>query len=363
MAKAKKKISIKTTDIESIQDEVNPLPLHEKLRKDISRLKSQVTQLKHDRGFEEDYFLQLKDALSPLDVSPMEYTSPKKKQKTEPISAVLVCSDWHIGSDIDPDEIEQVNSFNHVIAQKRVRFLTETFLRVVDTKRKAFDIDELVVICNGDMISGDIHDELTNTNEWPAPMQSVKAAVMFSDMVANLSRHFKKVRVEFVVADNHSRLTVRNQFKEGGKNSYNYIVGWVSQDRLSQYKNVEFNLHPVLKAMVTVQNRNYLIHHGHTIKGWSGFPWYGADRSAAVESKARKFTDRQFHRIIMGHFHTPLNTQEYIINGSLTGTTEFDHGCGRFSHPGQVSFFVHPKYGEIDWNALYVHHADDMYED
>jgi DNA repair exonuclease SbcCD nuclease subunit len=318
-----KKAHSKALDLEEIQDEVDPKPLNEKLRKDISRLKSQINQLKQDRGFEEDYFLQLQEALQPLAVMPMEYTAPKKKQKTEPISAVLVCSDWHIGSDIDPDEIEQVNAFNHDIATKRVRFLTETFLRIVETKRKAFNIDELVIICNGDMISGDIHDELTNTNEWPAPVQSVQAAVLFSDMVANLSRHFKKVRVEFVVADNHSRLTVRNQFKEGGKNSYNYIVGWVAQDRLAKHKNVEYNLHPVLKAMVSVQGRHYLVHHGHTIKGWAGFPWYGADRAVSVESKARKFTDRQFHRIIMGHFHTPLNTQEYIYTlntGRSTGT-------------------------------------------
>jgi hypothetical protein len=37
------------------------------------------------------------------------------------------------------------------------------------------------------------------------------------------------------------------------------------------------------------------------------------------------------------------------MNGSLSGTTEFDHSCGRHAAPAQTSFLVHPKYGIFDF--------------
>ena len=50
----------------------------------------------------------------------------------------------------------------------------------------------------------------------------------------------------------------------------------------------------------------------------------------------------------MGHWHAPLEHPHYWIGGSVSGTDAYDHKNGRHADPQQVSWFVHPKWGEFD---------------
>src|SRR6266581_4307027 len=68
--------------------------------------------------------------------------------------------------------------------------------------------------------------------------------------------------------------------------------------------------------------------------------------------------DVGFDYMSVGHWHVPgVVSGNILINGSLSGTDEFDHGCGRHAPPAQVSFLVHPKhkiFGWTAWNAVDV---------
>jgi hypothetical protein len=339
-----------------LTSEVDPAPLVRTLRREISKYQRQLDKLKLQLGERDDMFSQISEHLATLAPLKQVYKGPNKKsKKRSSVSTVMQVSDWHIGDDVDADEIEGFNAFNFDIAHKRVSLLSHSFMNWVEDARVSNDVDELVIVCQGDMISGDIHDELRRANEFPVPVQIPNAAQLFSTMVRDLAPHFKKVRIEYIVADNHSRLTVKNQWKRGGLNSYNYTVGWIAQEMLKDVPNLEFILHPVVKTVIKVQNMNYLVEHGHTIQGWSGFPWYGADRATAREAKSRKFTEHQFHRMLIGHFHVPMNAEGYIVNGSLTGTTEYDHSAGRNAKPAQNAWLVHPVNGEYNWTPFKLH--------
>ena len=138
-------------------------------------------------------------------------------------------------------------------------------------------------------------------------------------------------------------------------NCYGYIVGFIAKQITSLQPNVTFNMHMGLEELITVQGFNYLLTHGHQIKGWAGIPYYGVERKVAKESVARmQLPNSRFRKMLIGHFHTPVEAPQYIINGSLTGTTEFDHGCGRYGPPCQRAFYVHPKYAELDHNVFYL---------
>jgi hypothetical protein len=79
----------------------------------------------------------------------------------------------------------------------------------------------------------------------------------------------------------------------------------------------------------------------------------------AREAKARRRKpNRNFDKMIIGHFHQPLWTTDYIVNGSLSGTSELDHGQGRHAEPSQIAFLVHPRYGEMNKIEFEVQHAD-----
>lgn len=62
---------------------------------------------------------------------------------------------------------------------------------------------------------------------------------------------------------------------------------------------------------------------------------------------------KAFDYIAIGHFHVPGITESIVVNGSLSGTTELDHGLGRQSPPSQVMFMINPSkkvlFGYTPW--------------
>jgi len=329
-----------------IKDGIDPPPIVKKLENDIKKLKSKNQELKLQIGADQSLLLDLKQIVQAF--------PPKHKIDVDVVnksdiktSTALLLSDWHIGEVIEADEIEGLNSYNLKIARDRVKKLVNKFCKWSIAQGS---IDEVVIICAGDMISGDIHEELRVTNEWPVPVQIVESANLLADCVGEIARVFKTVRVEFIAADNHSRRSKKYQFKQAGLNSYNYLVGWIAQQQLDLHENVEFNLHTVIKALIEVRGYKYLCAHGHGLKSWMGIPYYAAEREVSREAKYRmNIESKKFHKIVIGHFHTPMYGPSYIMNGSLSGTTEFDHGCGRYSPPSQVAWLVHPKHGDYNF--------------
>jgi DNA repair exonuclease SbcCD nuclease subunit len=62
-----------------------------------------------------------------------------------------------------------------------------------------------------------------------------------------------------------------------------------------------------------------------------------------------------FDYVTLGHFHVPnIIDNQIIVNGSLSGTSEFDEGVGRYAKPAQVSFMVHPKFGYFDYTPWHT---------
>lgn len=348
-------------DPQAVVDDVNPSPKIVKLENDNKKLRARVDELKLALGEDEEYFEVLKqtvEAITPLPMVP--YKPPVGGGVNAELSAVMVFSDWHIGEYTDADEVEGFNSFSWAIAQKRVYYLTRKFINWIAVQRRAATINECVIICAGDLISGDIHQELQVTNEWPVPVQNVKCAFLLAKAVAQLAPHFEKVRVEFMTTDNHSRRTKKPQAKQAGLNSEAYTIAYLMKERLRDIDNVEMNIYTRIKQLVTIQGFPFLVEHGNSIRGWAGIPWYGADRSVSREAKARRMMPKKnFYKCLIGHFHQPMKTPDYIVNGSLSGTSEFDHGQGRHADPCQIAFLVHPKYGDFNFNELYVHFADD----
>jgi hypothetical protein len=347
---------------QDVVDDINPSPAITLLRKDNQKLRARVDELKLALGEDEEYFESIKKTLMSIEPLPsVSYDPPEDGGVGSGLSAVMVFSDWHIGEYTDSDEVEGFNSFSWAIAQKRAFYLTRKFVNWVAVQRRAATINEAVIICDGDLISGDIHQELQVTNEWPVPVQNVKAAFLLAKCVSEIAPHFDKVRVEFMTTDNHSRRTKKPQSKQSGLNSEGYVIAYLMQERLRDIPNVQMNIYTRIKALVNIQGFPFLVEHGNSIRGWAGIPWYGADRSVAREAKARRMMPKKnFYKCLIGHFHQPMKTPDYIVNGSLSGTSEFDHGQGRHADPCQIAFLVHPKYGDFNFNELYVHFADEL---
>jgi hypothetical protein len=272
---------------------------------------------------------------------------------SSPVAAVLKLSDWQIGEVIQASETEGFGEFNFAIAEQRVAKLVRSFLGWVEMHRKAgYNLQTLHVFSEGDLVSGNIHYELEITNEFPVTMAAVKGGMLMAWVVSQLAPHFETVDLWEMSADNHGRLTRKNQAKQGGVNNYSYVGHVVCNEVLKKHDNVVAHLAEGTKMLADVLGKKFLISHGHSVNAFMGIPFYGMERDRAREATKRMNTDKTFDYVSIGHWHVPnIVSGNILVNGCLTGTTEFDHMQGRHAPPSQVSFIVHPNHGLFDWTA------------
>jgi hypothetical protein len=262
----------------------------------------------------------------------------------------LHVTDSHYGAIQDEDEVEGFGKYSPQISRARQYGFIRDVLDWTKLHRTVYSVPEAHVLVTGDLISGDIHDELRITNAFPAPRQAVESGEILAHQVAMLAPHFSKVVVQIITDDNHGRLARKPQAKEAGTNNWMYVVASIAQKLLNTHKNVMVNIWPMNQKVVVVNGRRYLLTHGHDVIGWAGFPYYGIERRTAREALKRMNAPdwTKFDRIIMGHWHAPLEHPYYWIGGSVSGTDAYDHKNGRHAEPQQLSWMVHPKWGEFD---------------
>lgn len=334
------------------------------LRRQLKEKDEILKNYRLEHGKLEIFFKAISEQLQPI--TPIQPLYVKTGKKGSPVEAVMQVSDAHMGSVQLMEEIEGFNNFSPEICRNRQIDYVKRFIRWIELHRNVYVIPEASILVTGDLISGDIHEELQVTNAFPVPVQCVKAGEVLSEQVALIAPYFKKVKVHFIVADNHSRLTKKPQSKEEGYNSFNYIVGKLAEIYLAKHPNVQFNIYPMFEKVVQVSERQYLIAHGHNIRGWMGIPWYSVERHVGKEAMNRmeiimneqsRMKDIGFHKYIFGHYHTPFDHPHYSCCGSVSGTDAYDHKSGRHAEPSQSSWLVHPKHGEfnrINFNLKYV---------
>jgi len=324
------------------------------LKRQNAELKTVLQSYRREHGRLEVFFEQVIEAIQPIaPMRPVKFDSGN----TTPVVPVLHLTDLHVGAVQDPNEIEGFNAYSPEVSERRLNDLTSRWLKWTEYQRKAYTINDAAIIITGDLISGDIHEELRTTNAYPSPVQVAEASRLIAAVIASISPYFHSVAIHFISEDNHSRLTKKPQAKEAGLNSLNYLVGKMIEAYVKDLSNVKMNIYPMLEKVINVNDRLYLITHGHTVKGWMGVPWYGVERKIGKESQSRLHLIMQeverareigFHKYVFGHFHTPIDTPLYSCGASLQGTDAYDHQAGRYANPGQSAWLVHPRNGEFN---------------
>jgi hypothetical protein len=209
------------------------------------------------------------------------------------------------------------------------------------------------VFCEGDYISGNLHPELLATNEFPLPVQTANAGTLLGEVFRILAGHFNTVVVWECGADNHGRLQPKPQFKQKAANSMSFLVHHIANAYASRCSNISFNISEGMKQIAAVNGKKFLLEHGDTLKAWNGLPFYAFAREVGREATRRMMTDKGFNFLQVAHFHTPCFIEgRILVNSSLSGTSEFDHGCGRHALPGQIAYMVHPKFGIFNFTPF-----------
>lgn len=323
------------------------------LKRKIRNLEQVLRDYKKSHGSIANFFDALKENIPTYAPIKIKYSRPKNVGEKPVVGACGVICDTHYGAVQRANEIEGFGEYSPELCEKRSMDFIARLKNWIKCQRSAYDIPALHLLVLGDLCSGDIHQELQVTNAFPVPVQVMGSARLLASQISTASEWFESVRVHFITEDNHGRLTKKPQAKEAGINSYNYLIGEVSKLMLKDHKNVNFNVYPQLEAVVNVEGRKYLLMHGHGIRGHMGIPYYGMERKTSKEAIRRmNIADKRFDRIVMGHFHHSMIHPNFIVCGSPQGTDAYDHQCGRYGNPSQMSWLVgkHGEFNIVEWS-------------
>lgn len=274
---------------------------------------------------------------------------------------VLQLSDVHGMEVVRREETLGLNEYNPTIMNRRLDMTFRKVVELVELRRGSLLVPDLMIAEEGDMVSGEIHDELVATNVERMMIAAVRVASLISQGIAYLSPHFKQIDV-VCVPGNHARLTRRPQFKEHYIN-WDYMCYQWQAVFCKGLPNVHFHIPKSPFIIWKVENTRLLLYHGDSIQSWMNVPWYGIERADMRLSKLFTGAGKSYDAILMGHFHRRFDmdtvTGPIICNGTVKGGDEFALGKLMVSNaPSQNLLYFHSHHGYIGGGPILLREAD-----
>jgi hypothetical protein len=268
-----------------------------------------------------------------------------KKGKLKKESWVLMLSDFHYGQLVKPVEVGGFSEYNPGIAKERIELLAGTVIRMLEYHPNR--PEELVITALGDMVDGSILRGNQQSNiEFGVCRQVIEAVEILADFIILLSAHFPIIRF-YGVYGNHARLTP-NPKDAPPQENFDLLMYHFIKQRLGNLKGITIDYTEAQHMIVQVAKHNLWLEHGDTVKGWSGYPYYGADREKNNIMSILSMFREEAHYLLMGHHHRLSFFNNIIGNGSFVGGDLFSIGkLRRMGIAEQMLFSINEKHGLV----------------
>jgi hypothetical protein len=265
---------------------------------------------------------------------------------------VTIWSDFHYGERVFADQVGGVNEYSAEIAKERfTRLVNSTIDLCFNHMGRTNNTYPGIVVClGGDMISGDIHEELCDTND-RTPHQAVND---LTDMLAagleRMADKFGRVFVPCVVG-NHGRSTKKMRMKGRVFTSFDWNIYCNLERHFRKDKRIQFSIPVDADVHFTVHGTRFLLTHGDSLGTHGGDGIIGSigpiSRGVFKVGRSEATVGADFDYLLMGHYHQMLWLPNVIVNASLKGFDEYTKLKLRapYARPSQALFFVHPEHG------------------
>lgn len=260
---------------------------------------------------------------------------------------VLFASDWHFGEIVRGAEIGGANEYNITIAKARARTMIQTFIRLLKNHIQHTAYPGCVFILGGDMMSGDIHEELVETNEMEMMPCLLELVPVLAWCIEQLADEFGKVFIPCVTG-NHGRTSRKPRMKRRNHTNYDWLCYQLLLRFFEKDKRVSFLIPDGPDAYFKIFNTRFLLTHGDQFRGGDGFagPIVPIARGDKRKRARNSQTNRAFDIMVLGHWHTYLHTNETVVNGSLKGYDEYASAMNlSYEVAQQAAWLVHPEHG------------------
>jgi hypothetical protein len=235
---------------------------------------------------------------------------------------MLDWSDLHAAEVVDREEMNGINGYDWDVMLARHDRMLEAIASFKD--KRPYPVDELVINGLGDMLSGNNHPELKETNQKVIMEAALQLGLDMTQWVAALGEIFPKVRVAGVVG-NHPRMTIKPAMKRRYDN-VDWIMYHIMKLQLARYENISVEVPKAAQHPIMIFNERHLLFHGDGIRStMPGVPWGGVMRRVAELSNQYARMGMPINRFHVGHFHNPniVEGGRIFMNGSVKGPDEY----------------------------------------
>lgn len=309
-------IIVKGNEALSFQDEHKLRRENRELRR---KLDEQAEQYARDANF-----TRLLSKLVAAESAPPKWLTPKGHRRQERAIVTAVLSDTHFDEVVRPEEINYVNAYNRDIAVKRLHnFFTNT-VRLSRDYICGIKVDGIVLPMIGDMVSGNIHDELRESNEDTI----IETCLFYSDQIIAgfemLLENFGEIYSPCVVG-NHGRLDKKPRAKHKPTESFDYLIYNLVSRHFKGRSGVRFDISTGSDFRYTLYKTRFQLTHGDQFRGGSGIAGMLSPLMLGDHRKRKReqATGTPYDYLVMGHWHQLSYVKGLIINGSLKGYDEY----------------------------------------
>ena len=258
--------------------------------------------------------------------TPPVWALPKPSSKAKRASGLLHISDIHAGEVVRAEEINGLNAFDIAICRRRLRRMFAASIDILPRWASDCRLEGIVNAINGDLISGDIHEDLRETNELASLDQSEFVTDELIAGITHQAKAFDRVDAYFTIG-NHGRQTHKTRAKRTAALNYDNMIGKQVARHFATDKRVTIHVSPSRDCEYSILGHRVLQTHGDQGGGGGqGFagPVLPVLRNAKkIEHKSAQ--TRNFYDIILtGHRHVSTHpTRKHFGNGSVPGYNEF----------------------------------------
>lgn len=274
-----------------------------------------------------------------------EWLLPPKEPKPGRATIIPLLSDVHTGEVVRPAEMGDYNKYDLRICELR---LQRFFRGVIEQARSwsAFRYDGCFLAMPGDFLSGDIHDELTQTNECSSDEAVFWVVPRISEGIDLLRKEFKHVHVASAPG-NHPRDSKIPRYKKRSAHNADTLIARLVAREFSKVEGVTFEIPESLDANVRVYRFDFSLEHGdELIKTFSGSAEIGflgpLVRGTNRKRNAYATEGKGLDYALWGHGHQliPVPSRGFIANGSVKGYDEYARGKKFRPEPAQQALMV-----------------------
>ncbi|WP_316169375.1 hypothetical protein [Bradyrhizobium sp. SZCCHNRI1058] len=261
----------------------------------------------------------------------------------------MLFTDLHMGEVVDPDEILGLNAFNPAIAERRAKRFFQAACEIGPRWASDTKLEGLLLNLGGDLVSGDIHEELRITNALTSHEQVRMVVKIIVAGIKLLLKVYRRIHVTSVPG-NHARTTFKPTAKLYSKLSYDTLIAQMVADAFAGDARVTFQITVAPDAVIPVLGYTAFLTHGDKMGtgGGQGFAGpmlpivRGTKKVEAQQARAGRRPDIIMH----GHYHHSGNPGNVFANGAFPGYSEYGNGLrAALEPPQQWLFLIHETWG------------------